>query len=81
MTKSSYADWLHRYRFATLLLILVAAACAIAGATRLTVEGDYKIFFKKDSPEMVATEALEEAFSKNETLLIVVAPRLSLIHI
>ena len=62
--------------FSALSLVLIAALAA--GAQFLYFEGDYKIFFADDNPQMLAHDQIQDTYTKSDNLMIVI---LSLIHI
>lgn len=56
---------------ATLVLVIVAAA----GLTRLQQTADYRIYFNKDDPQLLAAEALQDTYTRSDNVLLVVAPK------
>lgn len=56
---------------ATLLLILTVVASI--GAKNLYFRGDYKVFFEEDNPQRVAYEKMQNVFTKNESVSIVIS--------
>jgi predicted RND superfamily exporter protein len=57
---------------ATTLLIFVAAA---SGVTHLTVSNDMRVFFSEKNPQLQALDALENTYTKNESVFFVLAPK------
>ncbi len=55
----------------TLALVIVAAA----GLAKLEQTADYRIYFNKDDPQLVAAEALQDAYSRSDNVLFVIAPK------
>lgn len=55
-----------------LLLVSIAAA---GGVTRLKFSDDIRVFFSKDNPQLLAYEALENTYSKSNSILFVIAPK------
>ncbi len=56
---------------ATLILVIVAAA----GLARLQQTADYRIYFNKDDPQLLAAEALQDTYTRSDNVLLVVAPK------
>ncbi len=55
---------------ASLILVLLAAA----GGAFLQFSTNYRIFFSQDNPELLAYEALENAYGKTENVLFMIVP-------
>ena len=53
-------------------VLLVAAASS--GIMRLGFSGDYRIFFDEDNPQLLALEALEDTYGKNENVVFLIVP-------
>ncbi len=68
----AYASWILRNRWLTIVLSLVAAALAVAGARSLSFNGDYRAFFSPDNPRLKAFDLIERTYTKTDSLLFVV---------
>ncbi len=55
---------------ATLLLVAVASS----GIARLEFSANYRIFFDEDNPQLMALEALENTYGKNENIVFLLVP-------
>ncbi|MEN8259779.1 MAG: MMPL family transporter [Pseudomonadota bacterium] len=66
--------WLIRLRIPIILLCLALTGAASVGLGKLTFKSDYRSFFSETNPQLIAFDKLQKTFSKNENLLIVVAP-------
>ena len=55
---------------ATLLLV----AAASSGIARLEFSANYRIFFDEDNPQLMALEALENTYGKNENIVFLLVP-------
>lgn len=53
-----------------LLLVFFTAV----GSKNLYFRGDFKVFFEADNPQLVAYETMQNSFSKNDNVSIIVAP-------
>lgn len=69
-----YARWVIRWRWPVLLASAAAIVLAAAGGVFLTFSSDYREFFGESNPQLEAFEALQNIYTKNDNILIVVAP-------
>ena len=70
--------WLNsvlRYPWLTILLVLVVAIGTAYGAKNLVFRGDYKVFFDKEFPQLVAFEEMQRLFNKNDNVAIIMVPK------
>ncbi|MGO4894106.1 efflux RND transporter permease subunit [Flavobacterium sp. W21_SRS_FM6] len=56
--------------FLCFLLVVVAAI----GSKNLYFRGDFRVFFEADNPQLVAYEKMQNSFSKNDNVSIIIAP-------
>jgi len=70
-----WGRWVVRYRWAALILCVLAAVAAATGGGRLTFANNYRVFFSGENPELVAYEAVQRVYSKNDNILFVVTPK------
>ncbi|EKF9135460.1 TPA: RND family transporter [Vibrio cholerae] len=54
---------------------LAVMVMAFMGLSKLSLNNDYKVFFSKDNPDLVAFEAIENKYNSNDSVLIVVHPK------
>ncbi|RMF13054.1 MAG: RND family transporter [Gammaproteobacteria bacterium] len=59
----------------SLLIGILLVGAAGYGAKNLYFRGDYKIYFDKDFPQLIAYEKMQNVFNKNENVAIIVAPK------
>lgn len=64
-----------KYRWLVVLLTIIIAVVAGMGMKKLTMSGDYKVFFKTDNPQLVAFEALQKTYTKSDNIMFVLAPK------
>ena len=67
--------WPVRFPWLTIVVSLALAILAAAGAARLEFSNDIRVFFSKDNPEVLAYDAVENTYSRNTSILFVVAPK------
>ncbi|MCP4717377.1 MAG: MMPL family transporter [Deltaproteobacteria bacterium] len=70
-----FGKWVVKQRWwlivATVLLTLISAA----GALRLELNNDSRIFFSKENPQLQALEALENTYNRIDNVLFILAPK------
>ena len=71
---AAYAGWVFRWRWLIIVTTLVAAVAAASGARFLTFSNDYRIFFGDDNPQLRAYEELQNVYTKDDTVLLVIKP-------
>ena len=70
-----YGRWVVRWRWPLLLASLVMVGLAGSGARFLGFSNDYRDFFGDGNPQLEAFEALQNIYTKNDGILIVLAPK------
>jgi len=70
----AYIDFLFKWRWLVLLGTLGIGALAASGGRFIEFKNDYQYFFREDNPQLRAFEDLQEIYTKNDNILIVVAP-------
>ena len=71
----AYIDFLFKWRWLVLLGMLGIGALAASGLRFIEFKNDYQYFFREDNPQLRAFEELQEIYTKNDNVLIVVAPQ------
>jgi hypothetical protein len=67
-------EFLLQYRKRLMLLALFVSVVMALGLPRLYFESDYKSFFDKSDPQLVALETLEREYTKSDSLTILLKP-------
>ena len=57
-----------------ILITLLLVALASSGIARLEFSANYRIFFDEDNPQLLALEALEQTYGKNENIAFLIVP-------
>ncbi|MBT6274147.1 MAG: MMPL family transporter [Chromatiales bacterium] len=73
--ESRYGTWVIRYRWAIVALSILLVGLAGSGGRHLQFTNDYRIFFSEDNPQLLAFEALENTYTKNDNVMFVVEPK------
>ena len=69
-----YAHWLIKWRYFVIIAILILLALTTLGFP-LKVDTDYRVFFSEDNPQLLAFDELENTYTKNDNVLLVLAPK------
>jgi len=72
--EASFATWVINKRWMIVPLSLLLVLLAASGMRHLYFTNEYRIFFSEDNPQLLAFDALEDAYSKNDNVLILVDP-------
>ena len=71
----SYAGFVVKFRWVFLIATLLLVMLAAVGAKNLVFNNDYRIFFNEDDPHLKAFENIQNTYTKNDNVIIVLAPR------
>ena len=69
-----FADLLVRWRWLAFIGALVAVFLASFGAGQLRFSNDYRIFFSKENPQLLAFEELQNTYTKSDNVLFTISP-------
>ena len=69
------ANWAIRWRWLVLGLSLLVAFGAGSGGQFLAFNDDYHVFFSEDNPQLLAFDALQNKYSKDDNVFIVIEPK------
>ncbi|PON16052.1 hypothetical protein C2W62_20560 [Candidatus Entotheonella serta] len=72
---TAYTNWVVRWRWPIVLATILAVAIAASGARFLWFSADYRDYISEDNPHRIALEALHSTYTKNESILFVLAPK------
>lgn len=70
-----FGQWVVRWRWPIILVTLILVALAASGARHLHFTTDYRVFFSAENPQLLAFEALENTYTKQDNLMFVVSVR------
>ena len=71
----SYAEFVVKFRWLFLIGTILIIMLAGMGAKNLFFNNDYRIFFNKDDKRLQAFETLQNTYTKNDNVLMVLAPK------
>ena len=69
-----FAERVLAMRWTVILVSLVLVGVAAGGIARLEFSANYRLFFDEDNPQLMALEALENTYGKNENIAFLVVP-------
>ncbi len=69
-----FAERILAARWFVVLFTLVLVGIASSGIARLEFSANYRIFFDDDNPQLLALEALENTYGKNENVVFLIVP-------
>ncbi|HED15424.1 MAG TPA: RND family transporter, partial [Gammaproteobacteria bacterium] len=73
--EQAYSRWVMNNRVLIIVATLILVALVGRGAANLEFTNNYRVFFGADNPELLAFEALEKTYSKNDNVLFVITPK------
>lgn len=71
---SRLAEYLIRFRWWVIAVTVMVVALAAAGGRFLEFSNNYRVFFGKENPELLAFEDFQATYTKNDNILIVIQP-------
>ena len=73
--KYGYGEWVIRFRWWIILATMLFVVAAASGARFLDFSSDYREFFSKENPQLQAFDALQNTYTKNDNVMIALAPK------
>ena len=73
--EKSYPNWILNNRWLVIFLCLILVIAAASGGRFTSFTTNYRIFFSADNPQLLAFEALENTYVKNDNVLFVLEPK------
>jgi predicted RND superfamily exporter protein len=70
-----YANWVVRHPWLVIIGTLLLVMSAASGGRFLAFKTDYRVFFSDDNPQMLAFEALEAQYTKNDNVMFILVPK------
>ena len=72
--ETRFGEWVVAAPWRIIVVSVLLVAAASSGILRLGFSGDYRIFFDEDNPQLLALEALEDTYGKNENIVFLIIP-------
>ncbi|MFV1984096.1 MAG: RND family transporter [Thiohalomonadales bacterium] len=73
--EANFGKWVLKFRLLIIPLVLILVAIAASGMKNLSMSTNYRVFFSSDNPQLLAFEALEATYAKNDNVLFVLTPK------
>jgi len=70
-----FAEQVLRFRWLVMALAVALAVAAASGGRFLAFDTNYRVFFGKDNPQLLAFDAVETIYSKNDNVMFVLKPK------
>ncbi len=70
-----YAYWVIRRRWLIVIGAIAVILLMASGGRFLHFDNDYRIFFGEENPQLLAFENLQDTYTKNDNVLLVLAPK------
>ena len=70
----TYAESILRFKWIVVLLSILAVLGMGYGAQYLSFTNDYRVFFSKENPQLLAFENLQDTYSKNDNVMMILVP-------
>ncbi len=70
-----YAQWITRHPWLVMITAILFVMGAASGGKYLAFKTDYRVFFSADNPQLLAFEALEAMYTKNDNVMFIIAPK------
>ncbi len=71
----AWAKWVIKRRWIVLILSILTFLAMGFGMSKLAFDGDYRVFFSEDNPQLQAYETFQRKYTQDDNVLIVVEPR------
>ncbi|MDN5215848.1 MMPL family transporter [Fulvivirgaceae bacterium BMA12] len=71
----AWAKWVIKRRWIVLILSILTFLAMGFGMSKLAFDGDYRVFFSKDNPQLQAYETFQRKYTQDDNVLIVVEPK------
>ncbi len=69
-----YSEFIIRYKWLVVFFSVLMVSAMAYGALYLTFTNDYRVFFSKENPQLLAFENLQNTYAKSDNVMMVLAP-------
>ncbi|MDH5445313.1 MAG: MMPL family transporter [Gammaproteobacteria bacterium] len=70
----NFGHWVLKNRWLVIIFSILLVLAFASGGRFLTFSTNYRIFFSADNPQLLAFDALEKTYAKNDNVMIVITP-------
>ena len=71
----AWAKWVIKRKWLVLIVSVLTFMILGFGMSKLAFDGDYRVFFSKDNPQLLAYEAFQKKYTQDDNVLIVIEPQ------
>ncbi|MFO6424794.1 efflux RND transporter permease subunit [Motilimonas sp. KMU-193] len=75
VTPSSWQYWVVQRPIVSLLMAMLVVVSLGYGTSKLFFDGDYRVFFGADNPQLQAFEQMQNVYSKSDSVSFIIAPK------
>ena len=75
MNAQKWTNFIFRFRYLVMLATLLIVGVIASGASRLSLNTDYRVFFGEDNPDLQAFESIQNTYTKYDNILLVLVPK------
>jgi len=72
--EARFGEWVVTARWPVIVISLILVALAASGSLFLKFSTNYRMFFSKDNPQLLALESMENTYGKNDNVLFMIVP-------
>ena len=73
--EANFGHWILRFRWLVIIVSLALVMLAASGGKNLAFDTNYRVFFSEDNPQLLAFDALENMYTKNDNVMFVVTAK------
>ncbi len=73
--EAHFGEWVLKYRWVVIIACLLLVFLSASGMKNLAMSTNYRIFFSPDNPQLLAFDALENTYTKNDNVMFVLTPK------
>ena len=73
--EAGFGKWVIKLRWLIIATCVGLTVLAASGASLLSFTNNYRVFFSADNPQLLAFDALEQTYTKNDNVLVVLTPQ------
>ena len=73
--REKYGDWVFRFRWPIIIMTVMVVLTAASGGRFLKFSSNYRVYFSQDNPQMNAFDTLQNTYTKNDNVMIGIAPK------
>ena len=72
---SNHSQFVTKHPWAIIFVTLLLVTAMAAGITNLKLKTDYRVYFSKENPELLAFQAMQDTYNKSDSVMFVLHPQ------